>query len=261
MSVKIFEIIENELERISKSYVYCHCSIQGLGLAIGELTSLLTLLLKKLDGKTLIVPSFCFANNSEYANLLSSGIDYYPERSPARVNIFGEVMRRYAETIRSSHPIYPVLAYGPQAKELVDGDHKELEFLGPRSAIGKLSSKDVHILGLGVSISTNSFFHFVDMPFENLFPIARSAKVHCRVMKNNGSLIYEADYHTISAELRKRIRPDTLHLLMEKESFYRFSDIGQPNFYHLELQPFLSFGKSVAADYYRQGKLPCWWTK
>jgi len=258
-SIRVLDFLAEKIALIKEPYVYCHCSLRNLGLTLPEVQGLIQLLATLGERKTVIAPSFCFGTNAEYEKLLASGIDYCPANSPARVNIFGEMFRRYPGVLRSTHPLFPVLALGSEAQELLVGDHEETGFLGPRSVLGKLAEKELCILGMGVSIGTNSFHHFVDLPFDSQFPVARSAKVHCRILKEDGAVIHEDDYYTISADLRRRINPQAIHEHIQGQSFYSCSRIGEFPYYLLQLQPFLHFAHALAENYYQKRVLPPWW--
>jgi aminoglycoside N3'-acetyltransferase len=259
MLQKIFEDIDKLNLENKADFIYCHCSLKGLNISISDSLELIDKLVDKYSKKTtLVIPTFPFGTSKEYAEYLSSSVTFYPDSTPAKINFFGEFARRNENFIRSSHPILPVCACGPRASWLIDKEYLETDFLGDKMALGRLINQRTYILGLGVNCGTNSFFHYLDMPFENCFPVSHSAKVKATVIDNNNRVLNEDYYYSISSELRKKINPFAFHEIMKDEEFYTYNNDPYSS-YVINLKPFIDFGVKYASKQYNKGEKPVWW--
>ncbi len=240
-------------------YTYCHLSLQGCGLAVRDFRPLLDLLAAHLPRTTLVVPSFSFGGNAEYAAILNAKQVRYDVRwTPCRVNLFGELFRRAAGVRRTLHPILPVAALGPSARDLVASAHESPMPFGPGTAFETILREKGCVLGLGVDVNTNSFSHFPDEPcFERYpFPIYSDRPLHCLVF-DGGRPLFSKDYHYFTLALRRRIRPGRFHDLMKDQTFYRFAE-GDVRAYVLELEPFVRYASRHAEEAVAAGRLPVW---
>ena len=247
------------LEVPAVRYTYCHLSLQGCGLAARDFRPLLDLLAAHLPGTTLVVPSFPFGGNAEYAEILKAKpVRYDVQRTPCRVNLFGELFRRAAGVHRSFHPLLPVTALGPSARDLVAGAHEDPMPFGPGTAFDTILREKGCVLGLGVDANTNSFSHFPDEAcFERYpFPIYSDRPLPCRVF-DGGRPLFSKDYYYFTVALRRRIRPGRFHELMKGQTFYRFAD-GDVRAYVLELEPFVRYASRHAEQAVAAGRLPVW---
>lgn len=244
----------------SAECVYCHCSVKGLGLPIAEAGQVIRLLRDLIaPGTTIIAPSFPFATNQEYRDYVSREIAYDVSRTPARVNLFGELFRRKDGVRRSLDPVYPVAAWGPLAEELVRDNHLDRMPFGPRTGLGRIAARETCVLGLGVDVNTNSFMHFLDEPFLDRVPVPvyPRAPRHARVLRD-GVLLAEGDYYYVTPELRQAIRPAGLMEALANQPFFRCFP-GEWPCYALDLRPFLAFGVELARGAFAAGKLPVWY--
>lgn len=239
--------------------VYCHLSFKNLKLRMSGAMKCVDLLINFLgDDCTLVVPSFPFATNDEYANYLSKEIYYDVESTPARVNLFGELFRRRSGVHRSLNPILPVSAIGPLADEIIADSHLDEMPFGSRSSFRKMSQHKTYVLGVGVDLNTNSFIHMIDDEFCDLFPVRMYPENPVTAHLFRGKAPVSArPYFYVTPELRKRIRPRNFHSLLIKKECYRFVD-GVVPFYSLQLDAFLRFGHEVAESLFKSNRLPPW---
>lgn len=249
-----------QLNIVKPECVYCHLSFKNLKLRMsgaGKCVDLLTDFLG--DECTLVVPSFPFATNDEYADYLSKEIYYDVESTPARVNLFGEIFRRRSDVHRSLNPILPVSAVGPLADEIVADSHLDEMPFGSSSSFRKMSQHRTYVLGVGVDLNTNSFIHMIDDAFCDLLPfrIYSEHPVTAHLFRGR-TLIGVRRYFYITPDLRKRIHPRNFHPLLVNEECYRFVD-GDIPFYSLELDSFLRFGHEVADNSFKANTLPPWY--
>jgi aminoglycoside 3-N-acetyltransferase len=247
------------LEVPTVRYTYCHLSLQGCGLAIRDFRPLLDLLAAYLPRTTLVVPSFPFGGNKEYAAILNAKrVRYDVQWTPCRVNLFGELFRRATGVNRSYHPILPVAALGPLARDLVGAAHEDAMPFGPGTAFDTILREKGCVLGLGVDVNTNTFGHFPDEPYLGRypFPVYSDKPLHCDVLEG-GRPLFSKDYHYFTLALRRRIKPGRFHDLMKGQAFYRFAE-GDVRAYVLELDPFVRYASRHAEEAVAAGRLPIW---
>lgn len=240
-------------------FVHCHVSLQGLGLNMTHAKAVADELIDYVGRDcTLIIPSFSFGPNTVYELFIAQDhIRYDVSNTPCRVNIFGEVFRRRTGVERSLNPILPLAFVGPRSSEIINEAHLDAMPFGPQSAYGKLAGLNTAVLGLGVNMNTNGFFHLLDDPFVDKLPMQVYSKMPkpCSVY-DNGTLLLEGGYYYVIPALRKRISPIKLHKFLKEQSFYRY--ISMPHGYCLDVQKFVKFGVNVALQSIERGKLPPW---
>jgi aminoglycoside N3'-acetyltransferase len=92
------------------------------------------------------------------------------QRTPAAVGLLAEAFRRTAGAVRSADPDFSIVALGPDAGRLTVTDPEEHDPFGPRSVYRRLIDEDALLVGLGVSLNTNSFIHVIDSALETMYP-------------------------------------------------------------------------------------------
>lgn len=245
-------------------FVLCHLSLSRLGLSIAHAKTVGDEIVAHLGPKcTLVIPSFPFGPNVVYEPFVNQKrIVYDRTLTPCRVNIFGEVFRRRAGVKRSLNPILPLSIYGPQGDDVISEEHLDTMPFGAKTGFAKLARTDTMVLGLGVDLNTNGFFHLLDDPFVHLFPfpVYSEQPVPADIF-DNGTLLMSREYHYVLPSLRRRIRPRNLHERIKDKSYYRHVGYGSENDalgYSLKVPPFVDDGQAMARDALAQGRLPVW---
>jgi aminoglycoside N3'-acetyltransferase len=239
--------------------VFCHCSVKGLGIALTEAARLLDTLRITLGPRcTLAVPSFPYATSSEYRQYVTSAIQYDVRRTPARVNLVGELFRRSPNTHRSLDPVYPIAAAGPLADELTHDNVLDAMPFGSRTGLGRIAARRTCVLGLGVTLNTNSFAHLLDEPFLAQLPVRiyPDRPVSATILRD-GITVATGEYYYITPDVRRTIRPERILDKIAGRAFFRTVD-GAPPCYGLDLQEFVEFGTRLARESLAAGQLPVW---
>ncbi len=254
------DIILDQLTIPGRRYYYLHISLSGLGLRIKDYAPLLQGIKRRLPNQsTIVVPSFPFGNNAEYAEMLGRGqLDFDVDRTPCRVNLFGEIFRRSSGVLRTWNPILPVACLGPDAQSLCDTCHLDLMPFDPQGIFGRLAAESSCVIGLGVDSNTNSFAHMADDHFTELFPypLYTPEPLHCRTYKS-GQLVHTGDYKTVTVELRRKIKPGLLQPALLGQAF--FQRVAEPaQAYCIEVAPFVDFMVERARQSFNLGHLPLW---
>ena len=151
-----------------------------------------------------------------------------------------------------------VCADGPKADDLIAESHLDELPFGPRSVFQRMAVRKTCVLGLGVNFNTGSFIHAVDDAFADQFPypLYSEKPIACRLLRD-GMYVGTRVYRAITPDVRRSIKPIRLHALIQGKPFYRFVDGPMP-FYGLDVQPFMEFGRSLAASAFNDGGLPVW---
>lgn len=146
--------------------VFVHSSYDAFTGFTGKPTDVLAALQAAVgeDG-TILMPSMPFTGTAvEY---LARGKPTDIKRTPSRMGILTEVLRRQSGTLRSMHPTHPVLAVGRQAAEMIEGHELAGTPCGRPSPYSKLLDHDGKVLFLGTSIDAMTLFHFLEEEYED----------------------------------------------------------------------------------------------
>lgn len=109
---------------------------------------------------TLVMPSYPFrVTHLEY---LASRPRYDVRRSPAMVGLIPELFRRSNVVQRSLDPDFAIAAEGSAAASIVETDLRESDPFGRASVYERMLAGEATLVGLGVSLNTNSFIHVID---------------------------------------------------------------------------------------------------
>lgn len=117
---------------------------------------------------TLLMPSMPFTGSA--LDYVQSGEIFDVRRTPSAMGLVTELFRRSPGTIRSLHPTHPVLASGPRAEEMLRDHPLTRTPCGRHSPYAKLEEADGKIALLGTSISTLTFYHYLEEVLEDLLP-------------------------------------------------------------------------------------------
>lgn len=239
--------------------LFLHCSLKGIGVPHHEASAFLKTVQAWLGADcTLLLPSLPYGGHAEYEQYVGAAIHYDALKTPARVNLAGEMFRRLPGVIRSLNPLYPSAGVGPLAASLIEDSHLDTMPFGPSTSYRRLTARKTLVLGLGLDINTNGFIHLVDDDYVERLPVRAYSKmpVAARIFRN-GVLVAERSYHCVTGELRKHVRPRLIHPLIAGASWYRHEEGDWPS-YCFELDEFLYAAKELARRDLERGKLPVW---
>ena len=117
---------------------------------------------------TLVMPSYPFrVTHLEY---LSSRPRYDVRRTPAMIGLIPELFRRSDRVERSLDPDFAIAAEGTSAARIVDTDLRDPDPFGRASVYERLLRDGTTLVGLGVSLNTNSFIHVIDSRMDGRYP-------------------------------------------------------------------------------------------
>lgn len=207
---------------------------------------------------TLVMPAYpCRTTHLEY---LSARPTYDVRKTPAAVGLIPEVFRRMPNVLRSLDPDFCIAAEGVAARDLVESALDEDPF-GASSTYQRLLDRDATLVGLGVSLNTNSFIHVIDSRMQASYthaPYAGSFEV--------GLVDNAGDRRMVK---RLALAPAFQRLTMPGAVVDRIGDAGMfaqrsingAIFFRWSLQPWSRWCHQHALDEARHGRMPCWLTR
>lgn len=116
----------------------------------------------------LMMPTMTFTGSAvEWAR---SGAVFDVKRTPSRMGLLSELLRRSPGVVRSVHPTHPVACWGADAQAAADGHHLSETPCGRGSPFEALAQRRGKILLLGTDIGVLTFYHYLEDIFERDFP-------------------------------------------------------------------------------------------
>lgn len=150
--------------------VYVQSSVDWLQRAGLRAPEMLTGLLNWLTPNgTLVMPSYPF--HSTHREYLSGSPVFDVRRTPAGIGLLPEMFRRTAGVVRSADPDFAVCARGAEAEAVVGEIPAEPDPFGADSAYRRMLDRQATLVGLGVSLNTNSFIHAIDSQLGSSYPV------------------------------------------------------------------------------------------
>lgn len=176
------------------------------------------------DG-TLMMPSMPFTGTALDYIARSKPTDI--RRTPSRMGILTEVLRRQKGTYRSLHPTHPVLAKGHLAEQMIDGHERAATPCGDNSPFAKLLKTRAKILFLGTSIETMTFFHYLEEAYEAKLPTSPFTAETVRTMVKDGDRHKTVTMRLFDPVLSRKRRITRMLPRLEQRGSIRFAKIGK----------------------------------
>jgi len=117
---------------------------------------------------TLVMPSYPF--HSTHLEYLESGAVFDVRKTPAGIGLLAEMFRRTPGAVRSLDPDFCVTAFGAEAEAVAGGEPSAPDPFGPGSSYQRMLDRHATLVGLGVSLNTNSFMHVIDSRAQSGYP-------------------------------------------------------------------------------------------
>jgi aminoglycoside N3'-acetyltransferase len=118
----------------------------------------------------LMMPTMPFTGSAlQYAE---SGAVTDIRRTPSRMGLLTELLRRRKGAVRSIHPTHPVAIWGEGAEEIAAGHHAAQTPCGKGSPFERLHLAGGKILFAGVGVESMTFFHYVEERLEPRMPFS-----------------------------------------------------------------------------------------
>ncbi len=160
--------ILEELQVPRAGVLYVQSSTDWLQKAGFSATDTLAALIEWTRGGALVMPAYPF--RVTHAEYLASRPRFDVNKTPAAIGLIPEVFRRTAGVRRSLDPDFSIAALGADAAGIVETSPGDEDPFSATSVYARLLERDANLLGLGVSLNTNSFIHVIDSRLSGRYP-------------------------------------------------------------------------------------------
>lgn len=206
----------------------------------------------------LVMPAYPMrATQIEY---LQQRPTYDITKTPAAIGLLPELFRRFPSSRRSLDPDFCVVAEGTGADAAVETDLTETDPFGPRSVYQRLLEQDTTLLGLGVSLNTNSFIHVIDSRLQARYPVpAYDAHEYPATVIDAGGRIYQVMRKAIVPDFQRLIEPSAIAARFTSPSpAFSSAKVGETCFFRWDLRLWATWCLTHASGILDEGGVPCW---
>lgn len=263
MTTNALTQVLSELSVPRDRIVYIHSSMDWLGRAGIGVGEALGALIDWTDrgGGTLVFPAFPFRGSHEA--YLQSEPTFDVRRSPARVGLLNETLRRRQGVRRSLDPDLSVIAFGPQAESVVGSGFTGADPTGADSPFQRVIELGGALLGLGVSFNYMNMIHVLDSRYRHRYPfeIYASSIYAARTIDGDGHL-HRVNKQAMLNELQVHIRPGRIvPELRPGRDVFRSLKMGETDFFVWDLPLWERLCVAHVEQRLDAGAAPCWLTE
>jgi aminoglycoside 3-N-acetyltransferase len=206
--------------------IMVHSSFSGQDGFRGTVDNLIDVLIEAVgpEGNLMMVS---LPYRSASADYLARIKKFDVRNTPSMMGLVSEFFRRRGDVVRSLSPSHPVLARGAKARWLI-ADHSSCLFpCGPGTPFDKLAQLDGIAIFFNVSLSTFTFFHYLEhLVAPNLpFALYSSELYQIPVVDERGETRTVATY-AFSRDAIRRRRDYILHQALRKRGALAEGRIG-----------------------------------
>ena len=160
--------IFDELQLPRSGVLYVQSSTDWLGKAGFSASETLAALVEWTKAGTLVMPVYPF--RTTHLEYLTSRPHFDLRKTPAAIGLIPEVFRRTAGVHRSLDPDFSIAALGHDSADVVRTAAADEDPFGVGSVYARLIERGAMMVGLGVSLNTNSFIHVIDSRLSSSYP-------------------------------------------------------------------------------------------
>lgn len=257
-STPLAEILTG-LEVPRDGVVYVHASADWLGrVGIRLADALDGLLAWAGDDGTLVLPAFPFRGSHEA--YLRGRPTFDVRRTPIRVGLLNETLRRRPGARRSLDPDLSVLALGPQAGAVIGDGFTGEDPTGADSPFQRVIDLAATLVGLGVSRNTMGMIHVLDSRYRSGYPfeIMSDAVYPTNVIDAVGA-VHHVVKRAMRDELVDHIRPSRILSTLEPGTdVFRSLKVGDTDFFRWDLPRWERLCVRHLEERLATGRQPCW---
>ena len=243
--------------------VYVHSSMDWLGRAGIRTGEALEALLDWTErgGGTLVFPAFPFRGSHE--EYLRSGPVFDVRRSPARVGLLNETLRRRQGVKRSLDPDLSVIAFGPQAEAVIGAGFTGEDPTGADSPFQRVIDLGGTLLGLGVSFNYMNMIHVLDSRYRHRYPFEiYSRSVYAVHTIDGAGHRHQVSKRAMLFVLQTHIKPGrVVTALQPGRDVFRSVKKGDTDFFLWDLPPWERLCVAHVEQALAARSVPCWLTE
>lgn len=207
---------------------------------------------------TLVMPTYPF--HSTHLDYLESRVPFDVLRTPATIGLLPEMFRRTKGVVRSLDPDFCVSAIGSDADAVVGTEPAEPDPFGQDSSYQRMIDREAVLVGLGVSLNTNSFIHLIDSQAAAGYPapVYGDALFSMTVVDAGGGT-REVSRKALRPEFQRLTSPSAIEaVMMPAAQVFGGFEIDGTRFFKWELAPWASWCLDHARRKAGTGEWPCW---
>lgn len=207
---------------------------------------------------TLVMPSYPF--HSTHQEYLSTGPTFDVRRTPAAIGLVPEMFRRTAGVVRSLDPDFSVCARGAEAEVIAGSVPAAPDPFGPDSSYQRMLALGTTLVGLGVSLNTNSFIHAIDSRAGAGYPApVYDERVYATTVIDRQGVSRVVRRLCLRPQFQQLTRPAAIGEAMgpAAEAFATI-EIAGARFFKWDLNAWSAWCASHVAAQATRGEWPCW---
>ena len=206
---------------------------------------------------TLVMPSYPFrVTHLEY---LASRPRYDVRQTPSLVGLIPELFRRADSVHRSADPDFAIAAEGPDAEGIVDTDLGEPDPFGRNSVYERLLTRPATLVGLGVSLNTNSFIHVIDSRYAAAYPRSPYGELFDVEVIGRDGVPRTVQRRAIAPEFQRQTKPSAVAAAIgEGTPAFTMRSIDGVMFFRWDLTRWSAWCDGHAREAAGSGRWPCW---
>ncbi len=207
---------------------------------------------------TLAMPSYPF--QTPHREYLESGPTYDVRRSAAAIGLLPEMFRRTAGARRSLDPDFCVTARGADADAIVGSEPADRDPFGAGSSYQRMLDRGATLLGLGVSLNTNSFIHVIDSRAESGYPSpVYDDHLFSTTVVDAAGETRVVMRKALRPEFQQLTAPSTIQAAMQPPpEVFATVEINGARFFRWDLAAWAAWCLDHAAARSREGRWPVW---
>jgi aminoglycoside N3'-acetyltransferase len=240
--------------------LYVHSSMNWLTRADISLRGAVDALIDwtQAAGGTLVFPAFPFRGSHEA--YLRSKPTFDVRRTPARVGLLNETVRRRRGVKRSLDPDLSVIALGPHADLVVGTGFTGPDPTGPDSPFQRIIKLGGMLAGLGVSLNYMNMIHVLDSRYRQRYPFdIYSPSIYVADAIDAAGCRHTVAKHAMLNELQMHIKPSlVVQLLRPGHNTFRSLKVGDTDFFVWDLPSWERLCVAHAEQTLDDGGFPCW---
>jgi aminoglycoside N3'-acetyltransferase len=208
------------------------------------------------DRGTLVMPSYpCRTTHAEY---FAQRPTYDVRKTPTAVGLIAEVFRRGPRVHRSLDPDFAIAAEGADAESIaataIDPDP-----FGTTSTYARMIAQGASLVGLGVSLNTNSFIHVIDSRFARSYPRSPYLGESPATVIDHSGQAREVRRRVLAPEFQQSTKPSAVAAeIGERPDIVTTRAIGTTNFFHWRLPAWSAWCDAHVRSALDGGQWPCW---
>jgi aminoglycoside N3'-acetyltransferase len=209
-------------------------------------------------GGTLVFPAFPFRGSHEA--YLRSKPTFDVRRTPARVGLLNETVRRRRGVSRSLDPDLSVIALGPEADAVVGTGLTGRDPTGPDSPFQRIIKLGGALAGLGVSLNYMNMIHVLDSRYRARYPFdIYSPSIYAADAIDAAGCRHTVAKHAMLNELQVHIKPSlVVYMLSPGRDTFRSLKVGDTDFFVWDLPSWERLCAEHAEQTLDGGGFPCW---